>query len=45
MAGGVVLFHVAALWALQTGLIRRAVEIIVPVAILSEIITPPVPKV
>ena len=45
IAGGVVLFHVAALWALQTGLIRRAVEIIVPVAILSEIITPPVPKV
>ncbi|MEP6824001.1 MAG: TonB family protein [Ramlibacter sp.] len=45
MAGSVVLFHVAALWALQTGLIRRAVEIVVPVAILSEMITPPVPKV
>lgn len=45
IAGSVVLFHVAALWALQSGLIRRAVEIIVPVAILSEIITPPVPKV
>ena len=27
-----VLFHVAALWALQTGLLRRAVEMIVPVA-------------
>jgi periplasmic protein TonB len=45
IAGSVVLFHVAALWALQSGLIRRAVEVIVPVAILSEIITPPVPKV
>lgn len=45
IAGGVVLFHVAALWALQSGLIRRAVEVIVPVAILSEIITPPAPKV
>lgn len=45
IAGGVVLFHVAALWALQSGLIRRAVEVIVPVAILSEIITPPSPKV
>ncbi len=45
IAGSVVLFHVAALWALQTGLLRRAVEIIVPAEILSEIITPPVPKV
>lgn len=40
IAGGVVLFHVAALWALQSGLLQRAVEIVVPVAILSEIITP-----
>ena len=45
IAGGVVLFHVAALWALQSGLVRRAVEAIVPVEILSEIITPPVPVV
>lgn len=45
VAGGVVLFHVAALWALQTGLLRRAVEVVVPVQILSEIITPPAPKV
>ena len=45
IAGSVVLFHVAALWALQTGLLRRAVEIIVPAEILSEIITPPAPKV
>ena len=40
IAGGVVLLHVAALWALQAGLLRRAVEVVVPVAILSEIISP-----
>lgn len=43
IAGGVVLFHAALLWALQTGLLRRAVEIIVPVQILSEIIAPAPP--
>ena len=45
IGGSVVLFHVAALWALQSGLLRRAVEIVVPVAILSEIMAPPAPKV
>ena len=45
IAGGVVLFHVAALWALQTGLLRRAVEVVVPVQVFSEIITRPAPKV
>ena len=45
IAGGVVLLHVAALWALQTGLLRRAVEVVVPVQVFSEIITPPAPKV
>jgi periplasmic protein TonB len=44
IGGSVVLFHVAALWALQSGLLRRAVEIVVPIAVLSEIVTPPVPK-
>lgn len=44
IAGGVVAFHVLALWALQTGLLRRAVEVVVPVEMLSEIITPPAPK-
>ena len=43
IAGGVVLFHVAALWALQTGLIRRAAEAVIPVEILSEMIAPPKP--
>ena len=45
IAGGVVLFHIAALWALQTGLLRRAVEVVVPVSVLSDLITPPAPKV
>jgi periplasmic protein TonB len=46
IAGGVILFHIAALWALQTGLLRRAVQIVIPAEILSEIVTPqPPPKV
>lgn len=44
IAGSVVLFHVAALWALQSGLLRRAAEVIIPVEILSEFIEPPKPK-
>ncbi len=44
IVGSVVIFHVAALWALQTGLLRRAVEIVVPADILSEFITPPAPR-
>ncbi len=45
VVGSVLLFHVAALWALQTGLLRRAVEVIVPAEIIAEFITPPPPKV
>jgi len=44
IAGSVVIFHLAALWALQTGLLRRAVQLVVPVQVLSEVITPPAPK-
>ena len=43
IAGSVILFHVAALWALQSGLIRRAAEVVVPVEILAQIIAPPRP--
>lgn len=43
IAGSVVLFHIAALWALQTGLIRRAAEVVVPVEILSQFVDPPTP--
>lgn len=45
IALGVVLFHMAALWALQSGLMRRAVEVLVPAQLLSEFIEPATPKV
>lgn len=45
IAIGVVLLHVAALWALQTGLIQRVVAAVLPVVVLSELIEPPRPKV
>ena len=45
IAVGVVLFHVLALWALQSGLLRRAVEVLVPVQLLAEFVEPPVPAV
>lgn len=45
IAGGVVLFHVAAIWAFNTGLLQRAVELVVPVEVLAEMIAPPAPKV
>lgn len=38
------LLHVAALWALQSGLLRRAAEVVIPVQILSEFVEPPKPK-
>jgi protein TonB len=43
IGGGVVLLHIAAIWALQSGLLRRAVEVVVPVTILSEMVAPPAP--
>ncbi len=43
IVGGVVLFHAAALWALQSGLARKPVEIIVPVQVMAELIAPPAP--
>lgn len=38
-------FHALGLWALQAGLLRRAVELIVPVEVLAEMIEPPQPQV
>jgi len=43
IATSVVLLHVGVLWALQSGLLRRTVEVIVPGEILSEFISPPAP--
>jgi periplasmic protein TonB len=43
IAGSVLLFHAMAIWALQTGLLMRAVEIVVPAAVLAQMIEPPKP--
>ena len=45
IALSVVLLHIGALWALQSGLLLRAVQIILPAEILSEFIEPPAPKI
>lgn len=45
VAGGVVLLHVAALWGLNSGLLRRPTEVFVPVQMLSELIAPAEPQV
>jgi protein TonB len=44
IAASVVLLHVAGLWALQSGLLRRAVEVFVPVEVISEFVEPAAPK-
>ena len=41
--GGVVVAHGLALWALNNGLLQRAVEVVVPAEILAEFIAPPPP--
>lgn len=41
IASGVVLLHVAALWGLQSGLLRRAIETVVPVELLSAVVPAP----
>ena len=44
IALSVVVLHVLFIWALQSGLLMRAAEIIVPVEVLSEFLEPPAPK-
>ena len=41
----VVFFHLALLWAVQSGLMRRASEVIVPAEVIVEFIEPVTPKV
>ncbi len=41
----VVLLHLGALWALQSGLLSRAVELVIPVQVLAEFIEPPQPQI
>ena len=43
IVGSVVLMHGVALWALNNGLLQRAVEVVVPAEILAEFIAPPPP--
>ena len=44
VVGSVLLAHLAALWAFQSGLLQRAVEVLVPVVMVADLPTPP-PKV
>jgi protein TonB len=41
----VLAFHGAALWAIQSGLLRRAVEVLVPADLIVEFLAPTAPKV
>ncbi len=45
IAASVVVFHVAVLWAMQNGLLRRAAEVVVPAEMLTRIIEIEPPKV
>ena len=45
IAVSVLLFHGLAIWALQTGLLMRAMEVVVPAEILAQIVDLPAPKV
>lgn len=43
VVANVLLFHVLVVWGLQSGLLKRAVELVVPVQMLSEFIESPAP--
>jgi len=43
LVGGVLALHLGALWALQQGLLRRAVELVVPAQVLADLSAPPPP--
>lgn len=45
IVAAVIGFHVLGLWALQAGLLRRAVELVLPVTVMAELIEPPQPLV
>ena len=44
IAVGVVLLHLGGLWALQNGLLRRAIAVFVPVVVVSEVVPPLLPE-
>ncbi len=41
VVAAVLMIHLLALWALQTGLLRRAFEVVVPVQLLAAVVEPP----
>jgi periplasmic protein TonB len=45
IVAAVIGFHALGLWALQAGLLRRAVELVVPVTVMAGLIEPPQPLV
>ena len=45
IVAAVIGLHVLALWALQTGLLRRAVDLVVPAMVMADLIEPPQPLV
>jgi protein TonB len=45
IVAAVIGFHVISLWALQAGLLRRAIELVVPVQVMAEFIELPQPQV
>lgn len=45
IVAAVIGLHIAGLWALQSGLLRRAVEVVVPVQVIADLIELPQPKV
>ena len=44
IVGSVLMFHAAALWALQSGLVRQAIEIVIPVEMVAQMVESPKPK-
>jgi protein TonB len=44
IVGSVLLLHGLALWALQSGLLQRVVELVVPVEVVSDVVELPQPK-
>lgn len=45
IVAAVLAFHLAGLWALQSGLLRRAIERVIPVQIMADLIEAPQPQV
>ena len=44
IALGVVFLHIGFIWALQSGLLMRAAELVIPAEVLSQFVDPPAPK-